>query len=94
MEASLLQLVLDVAQIGFLHIAQHFREHQLQGIGTYILQGAAVFIFYFLESLPTNIKGGAVGVGRVGRGIVVAVAQTLHVFLRAQHGSHDNLVGV
>ena len=43
MEASLLQLVLDVAQIGFLHIAQHFREHQLQGIGTYILQGAAVY---------------------------------------------------
>ena len=94
MEASLLQLVLDVAFVGFPQVTEHFRKNQFQGICADVLQGASILVFYFLEALPTDIECRSVEMCRVWRSIAVAAAQAFYVVLGAEYGSHNYLVWI
>lgn len=93
-EAALLQFVFDVALAILFQVSQHFGQYKFQCVGADVLQGAAVFVFYFFETFPTDVECSAVGVGRIARSVSVAAAQALHVVLGAEYGGDDDFIRI
>lgn len=56
-EAALLQFVFDVALAILFQVSQHFGQYKFQCVGADVLQGAAVFVFYFSKrfQLMSNV---------------------------------------
>ena len=90
-EASLVNLILDVAAILHPHIAQHLRQHPFQRV---VLHLSARFsqCLHLLVPIITNIKSGSIEVAGVLRGISVAGAELRHIVLGTQDAGYDNLM--
>ena len=94
MEATLLQFVLNVTHILLLQVAEHFGKDKFQRIGTHILHGATIRIFYLKEAFVAEIKGSAEHVYRISGRITIYSTKTLYIVLCSQHGCYNDLIRI
>ena len=92
MEATLLDLILDVAAALFAHVAQHLAEDELEGVAPHLAAQRTVRVADRLVAVVGDVEGCAVEMARLLRGVGVISAQAADVGLRAEHARDDEAV--
>ena len=87
MKASLLHLVLHVATILLLKVAQHLAKHKFQFNLRHLFG-----ISERLEALVCNVECSGIAVGRIFRSIHIATAQLLYMLDCTEYRTYYNLV--
>lgn len=88
-EATLLDLILDVAAALLTHVAEHLAEDELEGVAPHLAARGAIRVADRLVAVVGDVEGRAVEMARMFRGVGVIAAQTADVGLRAEHARDD-----
>ena len=92
MEASLLDFVLDVAQLLLADITQHFAQHPFQGV---VLHGSTLGTVWRRDRCITvvaDVERGAEAMAALLGSVSIALCQSGHIVFRPQDARYDDFV--
>ena len=92
MEATLLDFVLDVAQVFLSDIAQHFAQDPLECV---VLHGPTLWFAWRRDrrdAVVADVEGGAKQMAALAFGIPIVPLQASYIVFRPQDTRHDDLV--